>query len=91
MDISDPSAAECLRTLLDEQARKLRSTAQHIESLCRTGTQVVQPVRWTGLARNAHDDLAQHLLSNLAAAGNAAHHAAEESARAAATLAGRVG
>ena len=91
MELSDPSAAECLRTLLDEQTRKLRMTAQHIESLCSTGAQVIQPAHWSGLARTAHDDLAQRLIANLTAAGHAAHHAADESARAAATLAGRVG
>ena len=90
METYDPSAAECLRQLLEQQAGKLRSTAQQIESLCRTGAHVIQPVRWYGPARNAHDDLAQRLLANLAAAGHAAHLAADESARAAATLASRV-
>lgn len=91
MDIDDPSAPECLRQLLEQQARKLRDAAQYIESLCSTGAQVIQPAQWSGPARNAHDDLAHRLLSTLTAAGDAAHHAADESARAAATLASRVG
>lgn len=91
MELTEPSTAECLRVLLEEQARKLQATAHHIDALRHTGANIVHPVRWVGTARNAHDDLAQGLLANLTIASHAAHHAAEESARAAATLASRVG
>lgn len=91
MEVNDLSTVECLRQLLEQQARKLRNAAQYIESLGRAGAQVTQPARWSGLARTAHDDLAERLLSNLTAASNAAHRAADESAHAAATLATRVG
>jgi hypothetical protein len=91
MKLDDPAAAECLRLLLEEQARQLRVYALRIESLCRSGWQATQPVYWAGPARTAHDAVAQRLISRLVTAHNAAAHAADESARAAATLSGRVG
>ncbi|MCC6270043.1 MAG: hypothetical protein IT190_02070 [Microbacteriaceae bacterium] len=91
MELGDPSAAECLRFLLEEQARQLRISALRIESLCRSGGQATQPVYWAGPARTAHDAVVQRLISSLATAHDAAAHAAEESARAVATLSGRVG
>lgn len=91
MERNDLSTVDCLRQLLEQQTRKLRMTAQHIDALHATGVHVVQPIRWSGLARCAHDDLAESLLANLTAAAQAAHHAADESARAAATLVTRVG
>ncbi len=91
MELNDPSAAECLRILLDDQCRNLRGTAQRIESLHLDGTRAMQPAQWLGPARAAHDRLAEQMLSNLTLARSAASHAADESARAAATLAGRVG
>ena len=91
MELNDPSAAECLRILLHAQCRNLRNTAQRIESLHLFGVRAMQPAQWVGPARVAHDSLAEQMLSNLNLARSAVSHAAEESARAAATLAGRVG
>lgn len=91
MEAYDPSTSECLRILLEEQHRRLRSAAQTIASLHRTGMRETQPTHWSGLARISHDDLAQRMMANLAAARHALDCAADESARAVATLATRVG
>lgn len=91
MLLDDPSTSEYLRILLEEQSRKLRLAALRVEELCNSGAQAVQAGRWSGLARTAHDGLAQSMLVNLASARHAINHAADESARAVATLAGRVG
>lgn len=90
MDASDLSTVECLRLLLEVQARKAGAVAQRIESLNRSGALVTQPSSWAGSAREAHDAAAQSLLASLSTAWHAAAHAADESARAAATLSGRV-
>lgn len=91
MHVDDPSTNECLRILLEEQARKLRLVALRVETLCNSGAHTTQAGQWSGLARIAHDGLAQNMLANLASARNAINSAAEESARAVATVAGRVG
>lgn len=91
MHVDDPSTSECLRILLEEQSRKLRLAALRVETLCDSGAQAMQAGRWSGLARMAHDGLAQNMLANLASARHAMKIAAEESARAVATLADRVG
>lgn len=91
MELYDPSAGECLRILLDDQSRSLRIAAQRIESLHLSCLNAMQRARWSGPARIAHDHLAEKMLTNLTVARSAVGHAAEESARAVASLAGRVG
>lgn len=91
MEPNDLTSGECLRILLEEQVRNLRTSAQEIDSVCRAGAQAMQPAHWSGLARMAHDDLADRLLASLTAAHTAVTHAADQSARAVGTLAGRVG
>ncbi len=91
MDWQDTSTAECLRLLLENQARALRMAALRIESLCTSGTHATQPVHWTGPARWAHDALAQRVIFSLTTAWHAVSNAADESARAVATLASSVG
>lgn len=91
MQLNDPSAAECLRVLLDDQCRKLRIAEGRIMSIHSSSVRAMQPAQWSGPARLAHDHLADLMLANLTRARIAMSHAADESARAVATLAGRVG
>lgn len=91
MQPNDLSPGECLRILLQEQARNLRTNALELNAVCTLGAQATQPAHWSGLARMAHDDLAARLLTNLTAAHTAVTNAANHSARAVETLAGRVG
>lgn len=91
MEFYDLTTSEAMRILLENQSRELRSLTQRIESLHDVGAQAVQSVRWRGTARAAHDDLVDRLLAQLGRASTAVDVAAEESARAVATLAGRVG
>ena len=91
MELYDPSAGECLRILLDDQARSLRIAAHRIESLHLSCLHAMQPAQWSGPARRAHDHLAEQMLKNLTVARSAVGHAADESARAVASLASRVG
>lgn len=91
MELNDPSTAECLRSLLNEQARRLRMSAQRIELLRTSSVHATQPVRWSGPARIAHDMMAQRVISHLTAASHSSSLAADESARAVATLSSRVG
>lgn len=90
METTDLSSGEFLRILLEEQAQKLWANARELDDVIEAGAQATQPAHWSGLARMAHDDLATRLLASLTAARTAVTHAADQSARAAGTLAVRV-
>lgn len=91
MEVNDPSASECLRILLEEQARSLRLVAQRINFLCSSSWKSTQPTQWSGFARSAHDLAAQNVLSKLVAAFVSVDNAADHTVRAISTLASRVG
>lgn len=91
MELTDPSASECLRLLLEEQSRSLRVVVQRLNALCRASWQASQATEWSGPARYAHDLAIQRILANLTIASVSVDNAADCSVRAAGTLGSRVG
>lgn len=91
MNTIDPSAPETLRRLLEEQHRDLRRVADKVGSLYSMGLQQTQHSEWSGASRQAHDDLVERMLEHVTSARDALEMAADETARAMATMATRVG
>lgn len=90
VDLTDPSAASCLRILLDAQADRLGVVVRRIADVMSSDVAAVPPEEWTGLARDAHDELVRRLTAQLELARSSLERAEAESRHAAATLAGRV-
>lgn len=90
MDSNDLAAADCLETLLEEQAVRLRALAQRMAvCLGRARVDGVAPSDWAGPARNARDELTVRIRRELALALDALEQAAVQSRHGASTLAGR--
>lgn len=90
MDYRDPSSAECLRILLERQSRQLQLLTSRIDTVYVAGHQALHPTHWSGIARHAHDVVAENFLNQLTAARHALDNAAAESSRAVTSLAGYV-
>ncbi|MBX3092044.1 MAG: hypothetical protein KF801_05990 [Cryobacterium sp.] len=89
MDDYDVSAAASLRTLLENQSQRLRWVADALPGHgCLEGF-VPTAGEWSGLAREAHDELVRRLMSQLASARASLDLAIAHSDHAFATLAGR--
>lgn len=86
MEHSDPSAAECLKTLLENQARRLRALAARIDDIDTRSRRAVNPLTWAGSARRAHDSIVHTFLTELGMARHSLELGAEESLRAVASL-----
>jgi hypothetical protein len=90
MDANDLAVADCLGTLLDDQAARLRSLALRVGAgLGRARLENISRSDWSGPARQARDELVSRIGAELSHALSALERAATESARAASTLAGR--
>ncbi|MBB5633084.1 hypothetical protein BKA04_001307 [Cryobacterium mesophilum] len=91
MEANDPLTTECLRQLLEQQGAGLRRIAARLDGARHRSRRETAPVSWSGRARDAHDALAERMQQALTGARDALELAEHCSARAAATLAGRVG
>jgi hypothetical protein len=89
MPITDPSTAECLRMLLEDQAARLRMIASLVAGSARHRMPHLPPADWSGPARTAYDGVAERLSAELEDALRCLQEAAEQSARAAGTLESR--
>lgn len=90
MRLAEPTAAECLRMLLEDQARALalvRDRAWEVAS----GHPVLSAKEWSSPVRPPYDAAAADLSRALVHLGQSLDEALQESARAVATLSGRVG
>ena len=90
MRLAEPSAAECLRMLLEERMRALallRDRAWEVAA----GHPVLEAEEWSSPVRPLYDALAADLSRALVHLGRSLEEALEESARAVATLSGRAG
>lgn len=85
----DPSTTECLRILLEEQAARLRVIVSLIAGSARHRIPELAPVDWSGPARFAYDGIVDRVRAELGDALRNLEDAAEQSARAAATLENR--
>ena len=90
MNGADPSAAACLKVLLEDQAWHLTVLLGHLAAAVGDGLRVVPPQQWAGPARQAHDDFVRRMTTQIDAARTSIERASAESTRAAATLASRV-
>ena len=87
MDANDLAVADCLGTLLDDQAARLRSLALRVGAgLGRAGLDGVSTAEWSGPAREARDELVSRIGAEVSRALSALEQAATESARGASTL-----
>jgi hypothetical protein len=86
MSITDPSTTESLRMLLDDQAARLRLLASMVAGSARHRMPDLPPPDWSGRARAAYDAVVERLRAELDDALRSLQDAAEQSARAAATL-----
>lgn len=86
MSIIDPSSAECLRMLLDDQAARLRMIASRVAGAARHRIPDLPPEDWRGPARAAYDGAVERLRADLGEALRCLQDAAEQSVRAATTL-----
>ncbi len=89
MSVIEPSTAECLRQLLDEQALRLRSLAAVIAGTARYRVPQLPPEDWSGPARAAYDELVHRVRSEVEEALSSLAEASDHSIRAAATLESR--
>ncbi len=89
MTVIDPSTADCLRMLLDDQTMRLREVAAAIAGAARHRMPDLPPTDWSGPARSAYDGLVERLRSELGDILRQLEEAAAHSARAAATLESR--
>ncbi|HMM83134.1 MAG TPA: hypothetical protein PJ998_08155 [Terrimesophilobacter sp.] len=90
MDLTDPSAASCLRMLLEAQADRLGMLARRITEVMSSDMAASPTEEWTGPARDAHDDVLHRLTAQLNLARSSLERAEAESRHAVSTLAGRV-
>ena len=90
MRLADPSAAECLRMLLEEQRRALAVLRDRAWATA-AGHPVLSAEEWSSPVRPFYDAAAEALSRSLAQLGQSLDEAERESARAVATLSGRVG
>lgn len=90
MLIAEPSTAECLRLLLEEQAWRLRDLAAAIARVAGHRMPELPPQDWSGPARLAYDELVLRVRSDVEEATSCLADAAAQSIRAAATLESRV-
>lgn len=86
MSIIDPSSAECLRMLLEDQAARLRVIASQVAGAARHRSSDLPPGDWRGPARASYDGAVERLRAELADALRNLQDASEQSVRAAATL-----
>lgn len=89
MSIIDPSTAECLRMLLDDQAGRLRVLASMVAGSARHRMPDLPPADWSGPARAGYDGVVRRLRAELEDALGCLQEAAEQSVQAAATLENR--
>ncbi len=89
MSTFDLSTAECLRILLDEQAARLRVLVSLIAGSARHRMPDLPPEDWSGPARAAYDAVVARLRAELDETLRNLQDAAQQSARAAATLESR--
>ena len=86
MRTTDPTTAECLRMLLDDQAARLRVLASIVAGSARHRMPTLPPSDWSGPARAGYDGVVERLRAELDEALRYLQEAAEQSARAVATL-----
>ncbi|GAA3729664.1 hypothetical protein GCM10022239_02900 [Leifsonia bigeumensis] len=89
MLIAEPSTAECLRLLLDEQAWRLRSLAAIVADAARHRMPELPPADWDGPARAAYDELVERVRIGIEEARSCLAEASAHSTRASATLESR--
>ncbi len=85
----DLSTTECLRMMLEEQAARLRVLVSLIAGSARHRMPDLPPEDWGGPARSAYDRIVERLRAELDEVLRCLQDAAEQSARAAATLESR--
>ena len=91
VEANDSLTTECLRQLLEQQRVGLQRIVVQLDGARQRSRHEMAPVSWSGRARDAHDALAERVHRAMTRAHDALEIAEECSARAAATLAGRVG
>lgn len=87
--IAEPSTAECLRVLLDEQVWRLRALAATIAGAARHRMPELPPEDWSGPARAAYDELVHRVRAEVEEALSCLADASADSIRASATLESR--